>query len=607
MWMTRVRTTAGSARGGDESNPAATQRPRRARRPPSDHLSLALIFDARHTPSTHSIHSFCLSRATPKPLPEPSPFPASPSSLSGLARQLMGNGQSSPAGTHPHPPAAKVQTSHREHHRRSPSPGGAQRQQQQLAGGKPTTGDGRRGSNASSPGVTTAGGPGSGGRKKSLELPDLTRLNFTAANAGSAAGAGANGSPASSTATTTATANGSAASSPVSKPSAGSRGILGRKRPSPLAPTIMTSPLSPISPKQTTAHATSHSTVAQQQQQQQQASHNPYFPAEPPAPVSAEASPIDIPSTPSQGMTPGLPAYDRMTYAAEPLASARRQSAAGATHAHSLQPPPATRHRPSQQQQQQDVSRKTSAIAAGEPAAAPSGAKKARIAEGPPAVVPPVEPSPSSSLSPRQQQQQHRPKQPSVAGVDEDNTIRSSLPSGGDEFPPGLEPADGVRAASSSPGQGSAASPPAAAAGAASAGSTAAGGAGGMLGLSIGGNGPGGPAAASTTGAGPAASKPRRKEETLDIEAAEEGVPTIINWTGGGKEVYVCGTFAKNWKERLKMSKRCGPSRRRRSVSSVLSLTQLFPFPPPPILDLARTTSRSSSTSRPVRTGSSSL
>lgn len=47
-------------------------------------------------------------------------------------------------------------------------------------------------------------------------------------------------------------------------------------------------------------------------------------------------------------------------------------------------------------------------------------------------------------------------------------------------------------------------------------------------------------------------------EEMRDVEAeaGEVGVPTIITWTGGGKEVFVCGTFAKNWGERVKMSKR---------------------------------------------------
>lgn len=52
---------------------------------------------------------------------------------------------------------------------------------------------------------------------------------------------------------------------------------------------------------------------------------------------------------------------------------------------------------------------------------------------------------------------------------------------------------------------------------------------------------------------------------------AQRGVPTIINWTGGGKEVFVCGTFAKNWKERIKMNKRSvGQARRAASSSSTL-------------------------------------
>lgn len=48
----------------------------------------------------------------------------------------------------------------------------------------------------------------------------------------------------------------------------------------------------------------------------------------------------------------------------------------------------------------------------------------------------------------------------------------------------------------------------------------------------------------------------KRQEEVVDVEGSSVGVPTIINWTGGGKEVFVCGTFAKNWKERVKMNKR---------------------------------------------------
>lgn len=35
-------------------------------------------------------------------------------------------------------------------------------------------------------------------------------------------------------------------------------------------------------------------------------------------------------------------------------------------------------------------------------------------------------------------------------------------------------------------------------------------------------------------------------------------VPTLVTWNGGGKEVYVTGTFAENgWRTRLKMNKRC--------------------------------------------------
>lgn len=34
-------------------------------------------------------------------------------------------------------------------------------------------------------------------------------------------------------------------------------------------------------------------------------------------------------------------------------------------------------------------------------------------------------------------------------------------------------------------------------------------------------------------------------------------VPTLVTWSGGGKDVYVTGTFAeRGWKERLKMNKR---------------------------------------------------
>lgn len=77
-----------------------------------------------------------------------------------------------------------------------------------------------------------------------------------------------------------------------------------------------------------------------------------------------------------------------------------------------------------------------------------------------------------------------------------------------------------------------------------------------MLGLSMGPSSDAQHGPSSTTSTAP---KSTLREEVVQVEGKEEGVPTIINWTGGGKEVYVCGTFAKNWKERLKMSKRSVP------------------------------------------------
>lgn len=413
----------------------------------------------------------------------------------------MGNGQSSPAGSHPLPPAAKVQTSHREHHRRSPSPGGQARTLPPA-------------------------------RKKSLELPDLARLNFTSATSPSttaAVAAGADRSPAkqAAAAANEATTNGTPGK-------AGSRGMLGRKRASPLAPAIMTSPLSPISPKQTPAHA-------------QSSSHNPYFPPTATAAaggfgssqVSAEASPIDIPHTPSQAPPPALPAYDRVAYTPEPP-SRRTSEAQPAPQPTTTTLLPATR--------------KTTAG----PAAGPG--KKARIADEPPSFLPAAPttapaavaaptaaPSTSPTLSPAAKT--HKPKQPSVTGADEDNTIRSSLPSGGDEYPPGQDPASQPQPPPQpqqpQPQQHQQPPSSSAVAGAAAAG-------GGALGLSLSQDQP-------PPQKAPAPARPR--EELVSVEA-EEGVPTIINWTGGGKEVYVCGTFAKNWKERLKMSKRCVASSR---------------------------------------------
>lgn len=45
----------------------------------------------------------------------------------------------------------------------------------------------------------------------------------------------------------------------------------------------------------------------------------------------------------------------------------------------------------------------------------------------------------------------------------------------------------------------------------------------------------------------------------LPVEEQEQTVvPTLVTWNGGGKEVYVTGTFAENgWRTRLKMNKRC--------------------------------------------------
>lgn len=332
----------------------------------------------------------------------------------------MGNGQSSPTSAHsgsgpaPQKPSAPT---HRDNHQRSASP--ATR------------------------------------RRKSLELPDLASLTFTSAT--------------STTTSTPTSTNGPPAAPPPNVNSSGGKfsslgrpGGLGRKRPSPLAPAMSTTPLSPITTKTTTA-----------QNKTDEAQHNPYFP---PA-QHTQPTPMAIPTSHQQAplLSSGLPDYSRMTYDGD-----RQQSYMPTS------PPADAPAKPSPQP--------------GTPK--PSVTKKARL------VDPKGHPQSTTPLStpPSQQPRQHKPHQPSVGGADEDNYIRSSLPLGGDDASSGR----------------------------------------------------------STPRLGPTSSlatpaRDRPDEDMADSASQDTGVPTIINWTGGGKEVFVCGTFAKNWGERVKMSKRSAP------------------------------------------------
>jgi hypothetical protein len=55
----------------------------------------------------------------------------------------------------------------------------------------------------------------------------------------------------------------------------------------------------------------------------------------------------------------------------------------------------------------------------------------------------------------------------------------------------------------------------------------------------------------------------QRGEPERERKEEERGlVPTLVTWNGGGKEVFVTGTFAENgWRTRLKMNKRCARAR----------------------------------------------
>jgi hypothetical protein len=51
--------------------------------------------------------------------------------------------------------------------------------------------------------------------------------------------------------------------------------------------------------------------------------------------------------------------------------------------------------------------------------------------------------------------------------------------------------------------------------------------------------------------------EPKQRVQEPAVEEQEQVVPTLVTWNGGGKEVYVTGTFAENgWRTRLKMNKR---------------------------------------------------
>ncbi|KAL7416497.1 5'-AMP-activated protein kinase beta subunit, interation domain-containing protein [Mrakia frigida] len=135
----------------------------------------------------------------------------------------------------------------------------------------------------------------------------------------------------------------------------------------------------------------------------------------------------------------------------------------------------------------------------------PSATKKARI------VDPKAQPPPSTPPPPPPRAHHHKAHQPSVGGADEDNYIRSSLPLGGED----------VAGGSSTPAE------------------------------------PGLGEAGSSLDPAAGVNEIGKKDldEEMRVVEAEAGVPTIITWTGGGREVFVCGTFAKNWGERVKMSK----------------------------------------------------
>lgn len=152
----------------------------------------------------------------------------------------------------------------------------------------------------------------------------------------------------------------------------------------------------------------------------------------------------------------------------------------------------------------------------------PQLSKKARISDS----VPEAHSPPASS---RASYRQHTKKEPSLGGGEDETYIRSSLPLGGAASSPGPH-VDGTEVVP--PSFKSAISD----------------------------------LAASVLVDGPlennqsvqleGTTKAEENEKEILVEAKEEGVPTIINWTGGGKEVFVCGTFAKNWKERIRMNKR---------------------------------------------------
>ncbi|CED83310.1 Protein involved in Snf1 protein kinase complex assembly [Phaffia rhodozyma] len=326
-------------------------------------------------------------------------------------------------------------------------------------------------------------------RKKSLELPDLANLTLTNVNgtAGSSPSSPYAPEALGKDCQKSSLKTGNARNVPGSAKPVDNLGL--KKRPSPLAPSLVTSPLSPTSPKSSSINAV----------------HNLYFSSSNPTSSSSSANntntsspthvdnvlgsrgvgaprePVPIPKTP-QTPNAGLPNYSRS-------------------------------YTPNQRTESDPPDRPPS-TARGDHL---KQAKTARISDSLPEEHPPLSTSPASS--------KHSKRDPSGTGEDE-VYVRSSLPLGGAASSPGPH-VDGTEVAS--------------------------------MGLGL----IGADAKSQSVERGFGSKKtatrqvedPKQAEKEVFVNVKEEGVPTIINWTGGGKEVFVCGTFAKNWKERIRMNK----------------------------------------------------
>jgi hypothetical protein len=273
---------------------------------------------------------------------------------------------------------------------------------------------------------------------------------------------------------------------------AGGGGLVGRKRLSPLAPAMSTTPLSPIS-------TTKAVPISVNPSGSQQPSYFPPPSMSVPVAIPAAHAHLGNAGPPSAG----LPDYSRMTYHDEPT-----------LHPEAQHQPRSHAHHHSHQQPQAFHAKSNA-----RPAYYPSSAKPTAIPS--PSTSSPAQPPPKKTArinpdtaSPRKETsipKSHR-QQPSIGDAEgPGDYIRSSLPLGRETstVSNALSPPNSLSPA-------------------------------GLFGPTSKENDP-----------------PKRQEEMADVEGSVGGVPTIINWTGGGKEVFVCGTFAKNWKERVKMNKRC--------------------------------------------------